>query len=137
MNNQTEDFDPNQYTSKTCNGLTLIELMMVVAIIGVISTLVFPSFQNQIQQSRRNDGINQLLRLKLQQEGFRTKNTSYAITKELSLPTSEYYTFSVNKVSATTYELVATAKGSQLADKTCKVLSINQSMQKVPANCFR
>ncbi|MCF2948345.1 prepilin-type N-terminal cleavage/methylation domain-containing protein [Paraglaciecola aquimarina] len=117
-------------------GMTLVELMLVVLIIGLLATLVFPSFQKQIQQARRNDGINQLLRLKLQQEAFRTKNNSYALAKQLSLPTSDYYTFSIDNVSATTYELVATAKGSQVADKTCKVLSINQSMHKTPAGCF-
>lgn len=119
------------------DGMTLIELMLVVAIIGLLATLIFPSFQSQIQSSRRGDGITQLLRLKLQQEAFRTKNISYALAKQLSLPQSDYYTFSVTNISATTYELVATAKGSQVADKLCKTFSINQSMQKKPTTCFR
>lgn len=118
-------------------GMTLIELMLVVAIIGLLATLIFPSFHSQIQSSRRGDGITQLLRLKLQQEAFRTKNISYALAKQLSLPKSDYYTFSVHNVSATTYELVATAKGSQVADKLCKTISINQSQQKKPVTCFR
>lgn len=118
-------------------GMTLIELMLVVAIIGLLATLIFPSFHTQIQNSRRGDGITQLLRLKLQQEAFRTKNISYALTKQLSLPQSDFYTFSVTNVSATTYELVATAKGSQVADKLCKTISINQSQQKKPVTCFR
>lgn len=118
-------------------GMSLAELMLVVAIIGILATVVFPSFKQQIRESRRGDGITQLLRLKLQQEAFRTMNPKYATTKELSLPPSEHFTFSVDKVSATTYILLATAKGDQKNDKICSELSINQSMRKKPLECFR
>jgi type IV pilus assembly protein PilE len=117
-------------------GMTLIELMVVVIIIGVLATLIFPSFQQQILMARRGDGITQLLRLKIQQEAFRIENISYAKTEQLGLPTNEYYAFIVTDVSANTYTLTAKAKGSQTADKKCLVLQIDQSMNKTPAHCF-
>lgn len=117
-------------------GMTLIELMVVVIIIGVLASLIFPSFEQHILASRRGDGVTQLLRLKIQQEAFRIENISYANTEQLSLPTSEYYTFVVTDESATTYTITATAKGSQLADQTCLTMQIDQSMNKTPANCF-
>ena len=117
-------------------GVTLIELMVVVIITGVLATLIFPSFEKQISTSRRGDGISHLLRLKIQQEAFRIENISYAKTEELNLTTSKYYTFVVTNVSATTYTITAKAIGSQMSDKTCLTIQIDQSLNKTPAHCF-
>ena len=117
-------------------GVTLIELMVVVIITGVLATLIFPSFEKQISTSRRGDGISHLLRLKIQQEAFRIENISYAKTEELSLTTSKYYIFVVTNVSATTYTITAKAIGSQMSDKTCLTIQIDQSFNKTPAHCF-
>jgi type IV pilus assembly protein PilE len=117
-------------------GVTLIELMVVVIIIGLLATLIFPSFEQHILTVRRGNGITQLLRLKLQQESFRTENTRYAKTEQLSIPTTEYYTFSVTDVSATTYTMTAKAKGSQTDDKKCLAMHIDQSLNKTPVHCF-
>ena len=117
-------------------GVTLIELMVVVIITGVLATLIFPSFEKQILTSRRGNGISHLLRLKIQQEAFRIENISYAKTEELNLTTSKYYTFVVTNVSATTYTITAKAIGSQMSDKTCLTIQIDQSFNKTPAHCF-
>jgi type IV pilus assembly protein PilE len=124
------------FGSCTQFGMTLIELMVVVIIIGVLATLIFPSFEKQILAARRGDGITQLLRLKIQQEAFRLDNNSYAKTAQLGLPNSEYYAFMVTDVSATTYTITAKAKGSQLADVKCLAMQIDQSLNKTPTNCF-
>jgi type IV pilus assembly protein PilE len=117
-------------------GVTLLELMVVVIIIGVLATLIFPSFEKQILAARRGDGITHLLRLKIQQEAFRIENVSYAKTEQLGLPTSQYYTFVVSDVSATTYTITAKAIGSQMSDKTCLAIQIDQSLNKTPTHCF-
>jgi type IV pilus assembly protein PilE len=126
--------DSVEFCSKC--GMTLIELMVVVIIIGLLATLIIPSFQQHILAARRGDGITQLLRLKIQQEAFRIENISYAKTEQLSLPTNEYYTFVVTDVSAKTYTMTAKAKGSQMADKKCLVMQIDQSLNKTPVYCF-
>ena len=117
-------------------GMTLVELMVVVIILGVLAILIFPSFEQQILAARRGDGITHLLRLKIQQEAYRIENISYAKTEQLSLPTSEYYVFIVSDASATTYTITANAKGSQTSDGKCLVMQINQSLNKTPPYCF-
>ena len=117
-------------------GVTLLELMVVAIIVGILATLIFPSFQQQILKARRGDGITQLMRLKLQQEAFRLENNSYATTEKLTLPTSKYHTFSVSDVSSTTFTITAKAKGSQLSDNKCLSMQIDQSLQKSPVQCF-
>ena len=117
-------------------GMTLIELMVVVVIIGVLAALTFPSFSEQVLAARRGNGVTYLLRLKLQQEAFRIENISYAKTAQLSLPSSKYYVFTVTDTSATTYTITAKAKGSQTADTKCLSMEIDQSLSKTPASCF-
>jgi type IV pilus assembly protein PilE len=131
-----ENNSQSYFGSCTQLGMTLIELMVVVIIIGVLSTLIFPSFEKQILAARRGDGITQLLRLKIQQEAFRLENISYAKTEQLGLPTSEYYTYIVTDVSATTYTITAKAKGSQTSDIKCLSMQIDQSLNKTPKDCF-
>ncbi|WP_289027952.1 type IV pilin protein [uncultured Paraglaciecola sp.] len=127
------DVSPSESSIK---GMTLLELMFVVVIIGVMAIFAYPSFNNQILISRRGDGVTQLLQLKIQQEAFRLENISYASTTELSLPVSEYYKFSVSNESATAYTLTATAINGQVEDTQCINISIDQSMLKTPKECF-
>jgi type IV pilus assembly protein PilE len=117
-------------------GMTLLELMVVVSIIGILVIMVFPSYQQHILKSRRADCAIQLLRMKMQQESFRLHDVSYVTTSELSLPQNAYFDFSVVNVSATTYTLVAQAKGSQQEDSACQTLTIDQSMNKTPLICW-
>jgi type IV pilus assembly protein PilE len=121
---------------KGIKGMTLIELMVTVAIIGIIASIALPSFQDQIVSSRRGDGMTQLLQLQMQQESFRLENNSYATTAQLALPTNDYFTYTASNISATAYTLTATAKSSQTSDSNCTTLTLDQSMNKTPVACW-
>ena len=51
----------NKQISKQ-KGLTLIELMITVAILGVIAAIALPNYQNYIQKSRRADATTTILK---------------------------------------------------------------------------
>lgn len=118
------------------HGFTLLELMIVVAIVGIIAAIAYPAYRSQVLESRRDSAQQELLRLQLQQEAYRLQNDDYADAADIALPLSDYYVFSINNVSATTYTLTATAKGSQTDDTGCTTLTLNQSMSKTPAACW-
>lgn len=122
--------------TQTEQGETLVELMIVVAIIGIIIMLAVPSYQGQIQHSRRDDGIKQLLQLHMQQETYRIAHPQYASTLQLGIPTSQYYRFAVENISAVTFTLSAIAINSQTMDIECTTLSVNQAMLKSPQSCW-
>lgn len=127
----------NRITNQTYGkGMTLVELMIVVAIIGIISAIAIPAYQSQIMDSRRNDVFKQLLQLQIQQEAWRLENVAYATIGDLGAPANDFYTFQVTNVTATTYTLTATAKGAQLKDSGCTTLNLDQSMNKTPVSCW-
>ena len=50
-------------TGKTTNGFTLIELVIGIAIIGILASIAYPSYMNQMRQAKRTDceaGLMQL-----------------------------------------------------------------------------
>ncbi|RUO47626.1 type IV pilin protein [Pseudidiomarina aquimaris] len=118
-------------------GMTLIELMIVVVIIGIIAGIAYPNFVDYVREARRADAMGQLLTLQMAQEEYRLKNTSYADIATLGITlSSDYYTFSVSNVGAETYTLTATATGGQTNDTGCTTITLNQNDQKSPAECW-
>ncbi|MGQ4276400.1 type IV pilin protein [Pseudidiomarina sp. E22-M8] len=119
------------------SGMTLIEIMIVIVIIGIIAAIAYPNFVDYVREARRADAMGQLLTLQMAEEEYRLKNTAYADIATLGAGvSSEFYTFSATNIGAETYTLTATATGSQANDTGCTAISINQNDQKTPADCW-
>ncbi|WP_281355939.1 type IV pilin protein [Azoarcus taiwanensis] len=65
-----------RYTTRQ-NGFTLIELMIVVAVIGILAAVAYPSYQEHIRQARRADAQTALLELSQFMERYYTTNGRY------------------------------------------------------------
>ena len=59
-------------------GLTLIELMVALAIVGLLSAVVYPRYQNYVSQARRVDAQTQLLNAQQWMERFYNESYDYA-----------------------------------------------------------
>ena len=111
-------------------GFTLIELMVVVAILGIIAAVAWPSYLEHLKAGRRGEATSGIGKMQLLQERWRAEHTSYGDDADLAtldtLPTSSYYDFDVTGPTASAYTITATKKGKQSAD-SCGNLVVTAS----------
>ena len=130
-------------------GFTLIELMIVVAIIGILMAISVPAYQGYVLRSHRADAHSSLLDLAARQERHIAQYNRYAnvITADdqtgLNMAANSkkgYYTLGAaacaGGVIANCYTITATAVGSQANDTGCTSLTYNSVGTKTPAACW-
>lgn len=60
------------------SGFTLMELMITVAIVGVLAAIAIPTFSGYVQRSRTTEATSFLAEIKQRQESYRAEFTQYA-----------------------------------------------------------
>jgi len=69
------------------DGFTLIEMMIVVAVLGLLTAIALPMYQETMRKSRRSEAMRELMELASRQERFYAQNSAYTsdINGELGL----------------------------------------------------
>jgi type IV pilus assembly protein PilE len=112
---------------RSARGFTLIELMICVAIVGVLSSIAYPAFSSTIASTRRSDALLALMKVQLLQERFRAEHSNYGELSQLGLGSaspSRHYDITVLNPSADGYVVHASAIGSQQQDARCRHLRL-------------
>ena len=108
-------------------GFTLIELMVTIALVGVLTSIALPSFEGLLQRVRRADALVTMLQLQSAQERWRSHGARYGSLTDIGaspLSPAGHYTMQVVSADEDGYEVMATANGSQARDTGCRHLAL-------------
>ena len=112
-------------------GITLIELMVVVVIIGILAGIAYPSFQEQVRKTRRADGKAMLMEAAQELERCYTRFASYndpGCGVALPADSSEgFYSVDVAVIGPAAFTLEATPQGDQANDAKCGALRLTSA----------
>jgi len=116
------------YTVKRGLGFTLIELMVTVAIIGILAGIAYPAYTDYVIRAKRSDGKAALLTVQLAQEKWRANHTTYGAQADINIATSPdgHYAVAVSGNTATNYTATATP-ASPFVDAKCGTLGITHT----------
>ena len=92
-------------------GFTLIEALMVLAVLGILAAVAYPSYQRQMVKTRRTEAQLALLETMQRQEQYRALHHSYAAFSSASAaaPDGRFRSWVGASPSSSAYELDAYA----------------------------
>jgi type IV pilus assembly protein PilE len=134
-------------------GVTLVELLIVVVIIGILTAVAYPSYRGHMLRTHRAEAKATLLESAQQLERCYTRFNAYnnagcAAATALAVAgsgvpsTGNYYVIKFSAApTASAFSLTATPQGAQADDTTCGNLTLDQAGLRgasgtAPATCW-
>lgn len=122
------------FAPRAVTGFTLTELMVVVAIAGILAAIAYPGYINSVRRSNRTDATRALTIMAQTLERCYSQNFAYALDPTcpgaLAAGTSSngYYTITVVIPAANQYTIAATPlRTPQTGDNQCQTMQVNQA----------
>jgi type IV pilus assembly protein PilE len=119
------------------------------AIVAILASIAYPSYMKTQRETRRNDAYSGLFEIKSIIDNYTTINnntdfsawTAATANTNIKYPAtskSGFYTFTILAFDAYpfTYNIQATAVGSQANDTNCPTISLSSSGTKSPSICW-
>ena len=120
--------------TKRAAGFTLIELMITVAIVGILASIAYPNYQNYLLKGRRGAAQAFLLQVAQRQQQYFLDNRSFApdfSTLGVTVPSEVSPYYGVAVAANPGFTITATPQGVQ-AKNSEPALTIDQTGAKTP-----
>ncbi|WP_275287948.1 type IV pilin protein [Halomonas elongata] len=116
-------------------GFTLLESMIVVAIIAILAGIAYPRYRDALGEARVADGRAALMTLAGRLERCRTRTHSYDTCTDLPRRSEAgHYRLAVT-LSPTDYRLTATHEGEAVGT-ACRILTLDSTGRAMPEACW-
>ncbi|NJR72088.1 MAG: prepilin-type N-terminal cleavage/methylation domain-containing protein [Gammaproteobacteria bacterium] len=108
-------------TARQHFGFTLIEILIVVAIIGILAAVAVPQYTSYVKRSQITEATSGLSEMRLKMEQYFQDNRAYDATPAACgaagssvapAPVGKYFTFTCPTLTANTYRVLATGTGA-------------------------
>lgn len=118
------------------HGFSLIELLVAIAIVGVLAAIAVPSYRTYVLQAHRTDAVRALSSYRQALERCYSQNFTYVNAATTPCPAAPgaattsangYYNVTFPTLTATTYTILATATGAQVKDASCASLQVTNT----------
>ncbi len=119
-------------------GFTLVELVIVLAVIAVLAAIAINSYRDHVLRSNRTEAMSALTELAQRQEEYFGNQQTYTgslSTLNTSTTTDNgLYQLTIPASTTTSYTIRATPIDSQLQDQTCGWFQLNNLGQRTAEN---
>lgn len=115
-------------------GFTLLEIMVVLAIVGILAAIAYPSYLGAVRKAKRAEGRAALMQLMQQQERYYSQNTSYISFSSASTDIREkqFKWYSGDQEASSAYEISGQACDGETINN-CVMLTAMPGTAKVNA----